>query len=423
MVIGNFALVTLFGLVFYVGSCSAQPSKDEFNLFCRILWEVNYMIHGPEYVYDETKDAEIVKEMQVLYNATTDDMGDFRKMLWERKDFFEKYPPPTDAKNRHVTHREIGQLLMEGEKKIKENRELAEKVNQKMEEAKLPATKGMYGDNVKGVPKEDGDWTAILNDNASIFGSASRAEDSCGNGEKTAGKTLINDLFCVCVGGEADNAEGPCHPKIWPPKSWKDNGGTGEWTQIKYGTGNLKRTRSFLESIEKIEKVCDTLLEEKDRTRNMPALLDEYVKMIGKGDENVKKNKENKIFGHSGRSKERGEVKECDGRQGSQSAEGSGKNNEKICVDYTATLKQHKEIPWHTKFREASDKMDQTKHLEEKILKNQADLLLLKNKAWIAYTREKEDDTANLDDMNMSHLFDATQPPPSFPLPHLLLIL
>ncbi|CCD16982.1 Variant surface glycoprotein [Trypanosoma congolense IL3000] len=428
----------LVALVLLVGSCSAQPSKDEFDLFCKLLGEANSILHGPGYVYDEDKDKEVLKEMQMLYNATTDNMNQFRKTLWETKDFFEEHPPPTQPENRRKAHREIGDLITKGEKKIEENRELAKQINEKMKEAKLPVAQGMYGDGVNEIPKDEGQWAAIRDNTTRIFNSKDKAADSCGGGgNKQTGKTLINDLFCVCV-GEGSDAERPCHPKIWPPKSWPSVGGCNndnnncKWTLIKFGSvGTPTLIHSFNESFEKIEQVCrEEMTEKKVKSENIPILLDKYVGLIGKGDEQVKKDKSKKIFGHSGKSKDKTEVKDCTGA-GSSNASGNKygmeKHNDNICVDYTQNLQGDKyNIPWHKKFREAAEEVDQAKKLEEKILKNRADLLLLKSQAWVAYGREKDDETSNLDDMNVSNLFDGARLPtsfPPFPFPFLFLFL
>ncbi|CCD13003.1 hypothetical protein, unlikely [Trypanosoma congolense IL3000] len=50
--------------------------------------------------------------------------------------------------------------------------------------------------------------------------------------------------------------------------------------------------------------------------------------------------------------------------------------------------------------------MDEAKMIKDKILKNQAEILLRKSKAWIAYSRDNADETSNIDDMNVSHFFD-----------------
>ncbi|CCD13935.1 Variant surface glycoprotein, partial [Trypanosoma congolense IL3000] len=393
MVMVNCAFLTL---VLCMGICTAQPSATEFNLLCRILVEANDMMLEPDYVYDETKDREIVKEVEVLYNTTTEDMDDFGNSLWETKDLLEKHPPPMQSQNRKLAHRELKKFITEMERKILENRQTTVEVNKKIEEARLPVAQGLYGDKVKEFPKEEGSMTDVRNNTQSIFNDPIAASQSCGN-ENETGKTLINDLFCVCV-GEGDDADGPCHPKIWPPKSWHSNGGQGGWKQIKYGLGTLKVVPSFLESIEKIEKVCKKLIKEKRHTRNMPALLKEYMGMIGLGtNESIKK-----IFGHSGR-QDKSKVTKCTGGSGSdESGSDKEKKNENICVDYTKTIENCKEIPWHKKFKEASDKLNEAKTLEDRILQNCAEIVLLKGKAWAAYSREKDDQTSNLDDVNVS---------------------
>ncbi|CCD17654.1 hypothetical protein, unlikely [Trypanosoma congolense IL3000] len=147
----------------------------------------------------------------------------------------------------------------------------------------------------------------------------------------------------------------------------------------------------------------------------MPALLEEYVEMIRKVD------KDKRIFGHSGRGKKE-EVTTCTGEQGKHGSD-KEKNNEKICVDYGQNFKNGQyEIPWHNKFKEASERMNEAKKLEDKILQNHAEIVLLQSRAWIAYTLEKEDQTANLDDMNVSHLFDGAKLTHEIPLSFIFLI-
>ncbi|CCD12193.1 Variant surface glycoprotein, partial [Trypanosoma congolense IL3000] len=209
MLIMKFSLVAL---VFCVDFGFTQPSAAEFNLFCRIWTEANDMMLEPDYVYDENVDKEIVKQMWVLFNATTDNMDDFRKTTWETKDFFQEHPPPTHSENRKRAHREIGHLIKEGEKQIEENRQLAKQVNDKIEAAKLSAAQGFYGEHVRRIPKNDRNLTEILNDTESIFNHHERSRESCGGKNKSTGKTLLNDFFCVCVGAGVDDSDGPCSP-------------------------------------------------------------------------------------------------------------------------------------------------------------------------------------------------------------------
>ncbi|CCD11844.1 Variant surface glycoprotein [Trypanosoma congolense IL3000] len=420
MMLRKFALLPL---VVSMGMASSQhPSAAEFNLFCRILGKANDMMYGSNYVYNENVDRAIMREMEELYNITTGNMNDFGKMLWKTKDFLTDHPPPKETKNLQEAHRKIGKLIDEGEKKIEENRKIAVDANKKIDEAKLYVAKGIYGEHVTEVPKEDGNISDILDNTSSIFVNNTSAVHSCGYYEDSPGKTLINDLFCLCVGDPID-AHGPCHPKIWPPKG--RSGTNGKWTQIKYGSETLGVIQSFNESFEKIERVCrKEMIKAKIKTERMPALLGEFVAMIGKVA--TKPDEEGKyIFGHSGRSKHRELVTECDGSVGeSDGTEAAEKYNEKICVDYEKNFKNGQyEIAWHNKFREASEKMNEAKELEEKILKNRATLILLKSQAWIAYSREKEDETANLDDMDIAHLLDATKTSSISPFPYLFLSL
>ncbi|CCD12529.1 Variant surface glycoprotein [Trypanosoma congolense IL3000] len=435
MVIGKFALVAL---VFEVAFGAERPSEDEFNLFCRIFAETNDMMLEPDYVYDEGKDKEIVKEMEVLYNATTGNMDDFGKMLWKTKEFLKEHPPPTNPKNRRETHREIQDLIDKGEKIIQDNRDLASHINQKVEKAKLSVAKGIYGNHVTVVQKEDGNLTKILSNTSGIFNSNTSAKDSCGNESAGAGKTLLNDFFCVCVGEGDHESAGPCHSDLVPPRG--DNTHCCKedcdkeccedsecckcaWTQMKYSSEN--NPVNLTESLEKIEEVCRDLLGEKKETKKIPALLEEYVGMIGHGGAKERQNKTH-MFGQSGWGAEdttiEDKLKECTGS--GDVGNGDWKNNNKICVDYTKNYNEGTrtyDIPWHTKFREASEKMDQAKQLKDQILKNRANLLLLKSQAWVAYNREKDDETANLDDMNVSQLFDGSML--RFPSPYLFLTL
>ncbi|CCD13837.1 Variant surface glycoprotein [Trypanosoma congolense IL3000] len=426
----KFALVVL---VLCAGFSSAQPSAVEFNLFCRILAKANDLMYGPDYVYEENADRAILQDMEVLYNATTSNMNEFRKTLWVTKDFFEAHPPPTDPKNRQDAHREIAQLIRDGEKKIEENQKIALEVNNKINEAKLSVARGIYGEHVTVVPKDDKNLTEILNNTGSTFVSNTSAKESCGHngGKDKAGKTLINDIFCVCIGGDANDAEGPCHPKIWPPKSWQGSK-EGKWTLIKFGLSKdtPKLIPSFNESFQKIEQVCrEEMIQGNVKPENMDALLRAYLGMIDMG--NKKTNKDTKkIFGHSERSaggKGNNQVEKCTGEQGSSHETDPEKYNENICVDYTNNQNKNDKtynITWHEKFKNYTKIMQDAKIIEEGILKNRAALLFLKSQAWVAYSREKDDETSNLDDMNMSNLFDGTKLPFSFPsLTYLLLFM
>ncbi|CCD14746.1 Variant surface glycoprotein [Trypanosoma congolense IL3000] len=407
MVIEKLVLVVLVFSIGASGSGKQPPSAAEFNLFCRILTVANDMILEPDYVYHENVDREILNDMEVLYNATTENMDTFRKTLWETKDFLEAHPPPIGTQNRREAHREIGRLIKESERKIQESRQKAVEVNNKIKEARLSAAQGIYGDDVKDVPKEEGKLTSFLGNTGSIFVNGISAAHSCGN-ESGAGKTLINDIFCVCVGeGRSDSAP-PCHDAILPPKKAGKN--CGSWSQMKYKKDE-DITLNLTESIVKIEGVCRISLRKTKLTKNIPDLLVEFLEMIGKGDEKVKTNKERRIFGHSGRPVNRGEVTECTGTGVTGNSGQPDYHNDKMCVDYKNNLngENNYDIPWHKRFTEAFGRMNEAKALEDVILQNHAEILLLKSKAWIAYSREKEDETTNLDDMNVSHLFDGSR--------------
>ncbi|CCD14513.1 Variant surface glycoprotein [Trypanosoma congolense IL3000] len=395
----NVIKVSFVGLLLCLESGRGQPSKDEFNLFCRILVEANDMILEQDYAYDERKEREVLKQMEVLYNATTDSMNEFGKMLWKMRNFFEEHPPPMQLKNRQEARKEIGMLIADGERKIQENRHISRVINKKMEEAKVSVLQGMYGQNVKGVPKDDGEFITILRDKESIFVDNTTVGNSCGK-HSASGKTLINDIFCVCVGeGNTDgNSVGPCHTDILPPRK---NNNDGRWTQMKYEKWD-KDPIPLTESVEKIEYVCRELLGVNNKKGNMPALLQEFVGMIGKGEAKPSKNN---IFGQSGRIKGNGNnnVTECTGAGKTGYSGTSDYHNENICVDYTHNYKNNKyEIPWHNKFKHSLHIMKEAKEIEGKVLQNRAEILILKTKAWCAYGREREDETANIDDISVT---------------------
>ena len=103
----------------------------------------------------------------------------------------------------------------------------------------------------------------------------------------------------------------PSHPKIWLSKSWKDNGGLDEWKQIKSDSGSLKAIKSFTEFLEKNGQSVQRInFGGKEKIRKHAVLLNEYVRTIGKG---AARNEDEKIFGRSGKSTNRCEVKEYDG--------------------------------------------------------------------------------------------------------------
>ncbi|CCD15458.1 Variant surface glycoprotein [Trypanosoma congolense IL3000] len=409
--------VTVVWFVYCICMCSGQPSRDEFNLFCRILEKADSIVtEVQDYVYDEWQDRKAVWEMKRLYNATTGNMNQLRRTLWDMRDFLQQNPPPIQSRNRQKAHGTVLKLIAEADKIVRENRDAAERVNKKIEEAKLSVLQGLYGENVKGIPVTDGNFTAIQSEEWSIFNNASTASGSCGNNSAT-GKTLFNDIFCVCV-GEGGDADGPCSPYILPPKN---GGGSGKWTQIKYTSSNSKAL-SLSESITKIEEACKKHLEENivDRPKGMKALLKEFADLIGVGE--AKENNSRHIFGHRRRSNKDGnKVTSCDGTTGNQNSGGTKeKKNEKFCIDYKNNFESERNtysIPWHNKFQAYFTKMHEAKSLEEKILQNRAEILILKAKAWAAYGQEKEDETANLDDISVTVEYETTH---NFPLLYFL---
>ncbi|CCD15261.1 Variant surface glycoprotein [Trypanosoma congolense IL3000] len=421
--------LSLVALVFCAGvalSGKKPPSAKEFNLFCRILRVANDMMVEPDYVYDENTDRETLKEMEVLYNATTDNMNDFRRTLWDMKDFLKEHPPPIRLENRRKAHSEIKKLIIKAEREITENREIAVEVNKEKDAAKWLVLQGMYGDNVKDVPREEGAWTDMRNNSENIFVNNTSAAESCGN-NSAAGKTIFNDFFCVCVGEGVEDTEGPCHPGIMAPKrALKNNKHCYEdansdnctkWTEMKHHSSSIPPI-PLVQAIGKIEQRCRIEIGKEEKVKDIPNLLKEFIELIGVGEAKNGTDAEN-IFGHSGRIKGNGNnnVNQCTGAGITGNKGQPDYHNDRICVDYTKNLKEGKtyEIPWHNKLKEAFDKMQEAKKIEDKIFQNHADILLLKTKAWTAYSIEKDDETINLDDMNISSIFEGAQLPPLFP--------
>ncbi|CCD15460.1 Variant surface glycoprotein [Trypanosoma congolense IL3000] len=397
-------------------------NKREFRVMCKLLSFHEKGIPPPQFENVEKENA-IIEEMEFLERATGPDVSKFENSVWKMKKFLKEHPPPEGEEARKVANEEIRRLLQKAE-------EVREKSNQNRnsaiapwENAQLKVLQAVYGEQATNLTKYLGTQVNFTSNTGDIFEDNDTANYSCGGGEgtdfnkgKTVGKTLINDIFCLCVG--RCNLGNPCHDDIGSPykavyktrekgiNCSKDTS-PGAWTQIKYKTGS-KSALSFTESWEAIKKSCDDVLKLEKFNIEMNATLAEFEKLLH-GDKESDRSR--KILGY-----EFNHTKLSYKCIGNATQLGDKDNTlgyrvqkeHQTCVDYTYTLKNNNDIPWRKKIKEAMNCITEMETIVAEEQTYLAELIQLKNKAWMAYNKEKDDEFYEIEnyDYNKEELAD-----------------
>nr|CCC93442.1 unnamed protein product [Trypanosoma congolense IL3000] len=403
-------------------------NKEEFRVMCKLLSLHEKGIPPPQFENVE-KENEIIEEMEFLERATGIDVSNFESSVWKMKKFLKEHPPPEGEEARKAANEKIRQLLQKAEDVKKRSDQNRKSAIAPWESAQLKVLQAVYGEQATKLTKYLGTQVNFTSNTENIFENSSDANYSCGaDGTESSegrpvGKTLINDIFCLCVG--ECNLGNPCHDDLGSPNkaTYKTKGKSincstdktkGKWSQIKYKTGS-QTALSFTESWEAIKKSCDDVLQLEKFNIEMNATLMEFEKLLH-GDN--KSDSGRKILGY-----EFNHTKLSYKCIGNATQLGSWDNDlgyrvqkeHQTCVDYTHTLKTNKEIPWRKKIREA---MNYATEMETIVAEEQtflAELIKLKNSAWMAYNKEKDEEFYEIEnyDYNKEELAD-------FPKTHLL---
>nr|CCC93345.1 unnamed protein product [Trypanosoma congolense IL3000] len=424
-VIGAFLLHT--AVVLHGVAQLQSHNKEEFRVMCKLLSLHEKGIPPPQFENVE-KENEIIEEMEFLERATGPDVSNFESSVWKMKKFLKEHPPPEGEEARKVANEKIRQLLQKAEDVRKRSNQNRESAITPWEMAQLKVLQAVYGDHIKNLTKYLDTHVNFTSNTGDIFDSSEGANYSCGadvtepkNG-KTVGKTLINDIFCLCVG--ECNWGNPCHDDIGSPnkasykrKKWfscDTDANKGEWTKIKYKTGS-KTALSFSESWEAIKKSCDDVLRLEKFDIEINATLTEFDKLLhGDNQSNSGRMILGYKFNHTeisykciGNATQLGKWNSSLGYQ--------PPSEHQTCVDYTHTLKTKKDIPWRSKIKEA---MNYTTEMEYIVAEEQtflAELIKLKNNVWMAYNKEKDEEFYEIENYNYNKEEFA-----DFPKTHLL---
>ncbi|CCD16814.1 Variant surface glycoprotein [Trypanosoma congolense IL3000] len=428
-VIGAFLLYT--AVVLHGMAQLQSHNKEEFRVMCKLLSFHEKGIPPPQFENVE-KENEIIEEMELLERATGPDVSEFESSVWKMKKFLKEHPPPEGEEARKVANEEIKQLLQKAEEVREKSDQNRNSAIAPWENAQLKALQAVYGDHIENLTKYLDTQVNFTNNTEKIFESIEGANYSCGGSDgtdpnkgKAVGKTLINDIFCLCVG--ECNLGNPCHDDIGSPNKavYKQSRSPrhidcskdktkGKWTQIKYKMGS-QTALSFTESWEAIKKSCDDVLKLEKFDIEINATLTEFEKLLH-GDSQSGTGR--KILGY-----EFNHTKLSYKCIGNVTQLGDKDNNlgyrvqkeHQTCVDYTYTLNTKKEIPWRKKIKEALNDVTEMEYIVAEEQTFLAELIKLKNSAWMAYNKEKDEEFYEIEnyDYNKEEFAD-------FPKTHLL---
>ncbi|CCD16739.1 Variant surface glycoprotein [Trypanosoma congolense IL3000] len=428
-VIGAFLLYT--AVVLHGMAQLQSHNKEEFRVMCKLLSLHEKGIPPPQFENVE-KENEIIEEMEFLERATGPDVTNFEGGIWKMKKFLKEHPPPEGEEARKVANEEIRQLLQKAEDVKKRSDQNRKSAIGPWESAQLKVLQAVYGEQANNLTKYLDTHVNFTSNTEKIFESNTTANYSCGGGGdgdgtepnkgKAVGKTLINDIFCLCVG--ECNWGNPCHDDIGSPNkathrkrrqfNCSADTNKGGWTQIKYKAGS-KTALSFTESWEAIKKSCDDVLKLEKFDIEINATLTEFDKLLH-GDNQSDRNRV--ILGYKFNHTEIsykciGNAARLGGWE--QSLGYQPPSEHQTCVDYTHTIKEKEDIPWRRKIKEA---MNYTTEMEYIVAEEQtylAELIKLKNSAWVAYNKEKDEEFYEIEnyDYNKEEFAD-------FPKTHLL---
>nr|CCC93343.1 unnamed protein product [Trypanosoma congolense IL3000] len=211
-----------------LGTAGTKPhNEEEFKVLCRVL----RVAEGtPAPVPDNSSiELEAVQQVKLLARYTDVNEEQYDLVVRQSKQDFSKEKLTAEDEDflkytvgRRIAHEKIVIIVRKMERIYKRIREKIEKATKARENAVKLLAHSIYGNTVDYLPAEKNitkllshiDKGSIFNDPNGVvaFDGNYYAAASCGAIVHEAGRTLINDFYCLCVGIVKNNS--PCHEDI-----------------------------------------------------------------------------------------------------------------------------------------------------------------------------------------------------------------
>ncbi|CCD14326.1 Variant surface glycoprotein [Trypanosoma congolense IL3000] len=245
-----------------LGTAGTKPDNEkEFEVLCRVL----RVAEGtPAPVPDNSSiELKAVQQARLLARYTDVNEEQYDLVVRQSKQDFSKEKLTAEDEDflkytvgRRTAHEKIVIIVRKMERIYKRIREKIEKATKARENAVKLLAHSIYGNTVDYLPAEE-NITKLLShvDKESIFNDPEKvvtldgyyyARGSCGAIVHEAGRTLINDFYCLCVG--VDNSSAPCVDDIkgadtchyWDDTDERLNCNISRWTQLNSDGGSEK---------------------------------------------------------------------------------------------------------------------------------------------------------------------------------------
>nr|CCC93444.1 unnamed protein product [Trypanosoma congolense IL3000] len=211
-----------------LGTAGTKPdNEEEFKVLCRVL----RVAEGtPAPVPDNSSiELKAVQQVKLLARYTDVNEEQYDLVVRQSKQDFSKEKLSAEDEDflkytvgRRIAHEKIVIIVRKMERIYERIREKIEKATKARENAVKLLAHSIYGNTVDYLPAEK-NITKLLShiDKGSIFNDPEKvvtldgnyyAAASCGAIVHEAGRTLINDFYCLCVGIVKKNS--PCHTDI-----------------------------------------------------------------------------------------------------------------------------------------------------------------------------------------------------------------
>ncbi|SCU69682.1 Trypanosomal VSG domain containing protein, putative [Trypanosoma equiperdum] len=343
-------LLAAFGAFRLVcGEDSKLVNEKEFNQMCEIL----RLAEGePEKIMEEPANlTSIIDRLQMFVKATYVKDSLYKEAMERRKGTVNNSGAAKMSMHRandiirwRVTHEKLIKLaekatiLVSG---IREERRLAN-VSRKFALERMAQV--VYGANAgRLMEKEEFEKFAVHTGDTLIGNSA---EETCGAGyhpsteDAMAGRSLVGDFFCLCVGEE--NNETVCHKSIKGPgrkKLWKNVSYDG--SDVAFGPGWFKIKDEACPKNENLKLITPEKIQDAVR---------EFNKLLGRQRENIIMNmKESEGF----RTYVFGRAKKIHTGVFDRSENICTGKNDQMCVNYAYRLLTQKGIEWQLRLLDA----------------------------------------------------------------------
>ncbi|CCD16753.1 Variant surface glycoprotein [Trypanosoma congolense IL3000] len=211
-----------------LGTAGTRPhNEEEFKVLCRVL----RVAEGtPAPVPDNSSiELKAVQQARLLARYTDVNEEQYDLVVRQSKQDFSKEKLSAEDEDflkytvgRRIAHEKIVIIVRKMERIYKRIREKMEKATKARENAVKLLAHSIYGNTVDYLPTEENitkllshiDKGSVFNDPNGVvaFDGNYYAGSSCGAIVHEAGRTLINDFYCLCVGIVKNNS--PCHTDI-----------------------------------------------------------------------------------------------------------------------------------------------------------------------------------------------------------------